>query len=99
MREHSFNNQIKVYPPIYRRENLGDADLFIILDEKHVPLPALLERIPRDVLLEAVASLEAESKNIPLGQEIAPPPSFPTGTLASPQTRHFLRERGVTVPQ
>ena len=47
---------------IYHRRWLDEEELMYVIDGKEVHLPALLNAIPHDVLLEAVAKVEAANK-------------------------------------
>lgn len=82
---------VRIFPPIYRREFLGDQEVYVQIDNKHVHLPALLERIPREILSRAVESLEREGKVLKRsGMEINPGTSFPEGLMTTPEMRDAL---------
>ena len=46
MSERFPSSPIRIFPPIYRHEFLSDQELYVQLGDKHVHLPALLERTP-----------------------------------------------------
>ena len=88
MSERFPSSHIRIFPPIYRREFLGDQELYVQLGDKHVHLLALLERIPNDVLLQAVEALDRDGKVFErIGSEINPGRQFPAGSMATPETR------------